>query len=291
MNLKDYAAQLIGEKDSADLSFKLDLPAAYLNLEKNTPPLKNPGEGTDLSQERFNALQDENFSKIEAERKKSLPAIMVSAMAMQETTGMKTYGIMAGIRIPLFSGSVRSAFESEGELLTHTTSEELAWYGKRKHLAAVHTERRINILKAHVGGLDKEIIPTIKQHYSTIAFEYAEGKGSFAGVNNARRLLLRYRLALVAAKRDLALAILAQEGLEAGVLQAGIDLHNPQLPSYGLQGGEMPGMSAPSMQAGMSNAPAGKGKEAGKSMPKTNTGEGMREDTPPLSTSGMGEMK
>lgn len=233
-NLKDYVAQLVGRDDATGVKFVMDYPASYVtksSANETGPKIEN------LKKRELEAARHEASMMLEAERKKSLPSFMATGMLMEEDSGMRTYGFMAGIKVPLYSGTVRKAVESEKAIVSSQSSEELAWHEKRRHLASLQNKRRHEAVSANVQGLKNEIVPNSKQHLQSLAIEYGQGKGSFAGVNTARKLLLRYQLAQVMAERDLALVGISREKIEAGLIDPEINQTTPQLPTAEMTSG------------------------------------------------------
>lgn len=238
-NLKDQAAQMMGRDDASGLTFALTIPSEYIS------PQSAPASASDdFTKAKLQATQSEASAQLAAERKKSLPSFMASGMLMKEDSGMQMYSFMAGVRIPIFSGSVRQGVAAEQALVSRQTSEELTWHDKRKQLALTQNKRRRSIVEANLRGLSGEIVPNARQHLKTIATEYEQGKGSFAQVNAARKLLLKYQLAQIIAERDLAMTTVSRERIEAGIIDAELNRPMPQLPSTEMSSGEMSSMGS-----------------------------------------------
>lgn len=283
LNLKDHAAQWIGKSDGSEVTFILNLPKKYTLYSQLAASSQSLDTKTsDLTQQSLTAKQNESIAQLELERKKTLPTFMLSGMLMQEDKGMRMYGFMAGIKIPIYSNSIRTSIENEKLIVTQKTAEELIWHDKRKHLAKIQNDRRKMAVAAQLKSLEKEIVANARQHLKTLDLEYAQGKSSFVQVNEARRLLLRYELAKVAAERDFALAILSEERIDAGLIETEIDLPTPQLASPA-----MTNMGGESMSNGM-------GKSMNQSAPMKKESKripmGQEEDESTPNVGGMGGM-
>lgn len=242
------------------------------------------------------AASAENF-RLEAERKVSMPEFMTSVMLMRDDTGMRMYGAMIGIRIPLFSGSVRNALKSEESLVVQKSQKEIAWHTEKKALAFAQVQRRSEVLKKNFEVLKKELIPLATQRLSAGLTEYAQGRGNLGNVNESRRALLRFKSAQINLERDLSLAELAKERIAAGFGDGEINAPMPSLPGSSLSEGAMATqampqqMSSSPMKKGLPNAAKSEGAAGSRSrpMPQRSSPEWDEPNPAPGSTAnGMG---
>jgi outer membrane protein TolC len=241
-NLKDIAAQSIGEEDASNVSFKLEYsPEIFIARSRDE----------DLTKRLLESNQNETFAQLDFERKQSLPNFMVTGMAMRMDSGMHMYGIEAGVRLPIYSSSIRKSVNEEKVLSAQRTSDELAWYDRKKHLALVQNSRRKVIIEKNIQALRNEIVPSFEEHLKTLFIEYSQGKSSFLDVNLARKLLFKYQGVQVMAERDLALNLISKEKIQAGIVDSDSVDQAPQLPSFDIVSGMnmnkgMSGMNRPS---------------------------------------------
>jgi outer membrane protein TolC len=252
-NIKDAAAQSIGEEDASNLSFELEYPVEHLVQ-------KNPDE--DLTKKLLEASQNETFAQLNFERKQSLPNFMVTGTAMRMDSGMHMYGFAVGVRVPLYSNSVRRSVYTEKVLAAQRTSENLAWYEKKKHLAHIQNTRRKSTIEKNIQALRNEIVPSFEEHLKTVLVEYAQGKSMFSDVNISRKLLFKYQGALVMAERDLSLILISKEKIQAGIVDSDTVDQVPQIPSFDLVSGMnmrkgMSGVKSPLPMKAKRQDPAG----------------------------------
>lgn len=233
-NLERHALLLMdaAEASRADaITFDLAWPREL--LEAAAPP----AGVTDLARERIILDKAAELARQDAEYRLSLPSFMASGMLMQEDSGMRMYGAMVGITLPLQSSARRRSLGAESGIVEGQRGAELAWHDKRKALALVQAESRLAQLEATCKSLERDIIPPVEEHMEAATVEFSQGRGSLSSVIEGRRALLDLELTEVRMTEALALARLSVEKIQAGFVDEAIDLELPQL--TGLSGGSM----------------------------------------------------
>lgn len=234
--LKDRLAQLMGKPDASGLTFDTKL--------QNQAQARKANK--DFGKLALQVRNSELTASLASERARSMPSIMTEGMLMQDDSGMRMGSVMAGVSIPLFSGKIRSSIDQEVALKQRSLTNNLAWYDTRKAHALKLQAGKITLFENNIKSLTQKVIPSARQHLQTQTTEYAQGRGSFASVNQARRQLLRYLIALISSERDLNLARIEQQ-----IFAMGFFPDNPSHTMPQLLGGEM----GNSMDTSMSEDP------------------------------------
>lgn len=245
LNLKRHALLLIGNPAISNpdrVSFVLDWPQSL--VKPDTPRNKSTQDIARLKIQRGKEIE---IARQDAEYRRSLPSFMASGMVMQEDSGMRMYGAMVGISLPIFSQVQRNSLRDEGSLTRNQSDEALAWHERRKNLALMQAESRIAQIQANYLALEQEIIPPIKEHIETVTVQFSHGKSDITSIIAGRRTLLNLETSKVRTIEALARARLSVERIMAGLIDEELDLEVPQLvgasSSMNMSGAESSGMS------------------------------------------------
>ncbi|MEY4066535.1 MAG: hypothetical protein RIR26_2743 [Pseudomonadota bacterium] len=234
-NLASRGKQLMGLSSTAEVTFNLALAefsSGSSGVGKRNSSIRNPG--TDYTQRQIQSTTEAASADIAAERKRSLPEIMTLVMLMREDSGMKMFGAMVGIRVPIFSGGTREALSTEETIVRQKASQEISWHEQKKSLANAQTARRSMTLKKNLELLKKEIVPNAQQHLSSTLAEYAQGRGTINAVNESRRSLLKLQATQITLEQDITLADLSMERIQAGFVDGEIDVPISGMPLSGI---------------------------------------------------------
>jgi outer membrane protein TolC len=238
-NLKRHALALMDDsaaKSPDDIQFVLEWP---LRLIKETEPAKDAA--ADLARERIVRAKDAELARQDAEYRRSLPSFMASGMLMQEDGGMRMYGAMVGVTVPVYSNIQRSSLSAERGIIEGRTGSELSWHDRRKALALAQAEDRIVQIEANFKALRQEIIPPVREHIEAATAQFAQGRGDIAAIIDGRRTLLNLQLTEIRTTEALALARLSVEKVKAGLIDDALDLEVPQLVGAASSGMSMGG--------------------------------------------------
>lgn len=226
-NLKRHALLLIDATTAADpdsVDFTLEWPVGLTQA-------KNAGTDgvVDLARERIVRGKDAELARQDAEYRRSLPSFMASGMLMQEDGGMRMYGAMVGVTLPVYSNIQRSSLSSERVVVEGRASGELSWHDRRKALALAQAEDRIAQIEANSRALEREIIPPVREHVEAATSQFSQGKSDIGAIVEGRRTLLNLQMTEIRTTEALALARLSVEKIKAGLIDDNIDVEIPQL--------------------------------------------------------------
>lgn len=186
-------------------------------------------DAVDLARERIRVARERDLARQDAQYRRSLPSLMASGMVMQRDEGMLMYGAMAGISIPVLSGSIRDSLRAESTVIEHRAAEELAWYEQQRHLVEWQVERRIARIAANLEALEKTIVPQTAAHLDAALVEYSQGRGNLRSILDSQRILLNLESSLVQAREALALAKLDRLRLDHGLADGVMNRPVPQI--------------------------------------------------------------
>ncbi len=245
-NLKSHAELLLsgvrGVPVHAD--FKLEWPKDWLN----SSPISDAGQ-RDYTRDLIDNSQELGAANRELAYKKSLPALNLGIMAMQNDDGMHSVGAMLGIQIPIYSFAERHALSLENDAFHTKTDLDMTWYVRRKKLSEDQTKIRIRQIAENLATLEREILPLIREHLTSATVSYGEGKGSVSSIIESRRELLNFEMSRIDISAELVRAHIALSEIAAGFADRLIDIPIPNLAASGMGGGPLNGdsMNGPSM--------------------------------------------
>ncbi|MBC7532527.1 MAG: TolC family protein [Oligoflexus sp.] len=227
LNLKRHALFFINHPSIAnpnDVNFSLEWPESLLKASSSTE-LKQP----DLVRSQIEQQQQLSLSRQNFEYKRSLPSLMASGEVMEEDSGMRMYGAMIGLTLPLFSNIQRSSITNENKVIQLQTEQQLAWQDRRKQLALLQAESRISQIKANLNTIAKDILPPIAEHIEATTVQFSQSKIDIGAIITARRTLLNLQVSEVRIIESLARAKLSLEKINAGMVDDELDQEVPQL--------------------------------------------------------------
>ncbi|MGE0175108.1 MAG: TolC family protein [Oligoflexales bacterium] len=204
----------------------------------------------DIVQKSLLRAKEGELARNERDYRRTLPSFMATGMFMQQDSGMRMYGAMVGITVPIYSNIQRSSLSNEGSLLEDNAEQKQAWHLKRKQLASTQVKEKIQQIEENLKALREEIIPSIKSHAQAATVEYSQGNTSINSVIDARRNLLNLEMAEVQTLEALHRANIAAQKIDVGLIDE-VDFVVPQLP--------MPGANTMSMGNEMSKMSERKG--------------------------------
>jgi outer membrane protein TolC len=244
-NLKRHTLVLLGVTDLRGvdaLRLVTDWPA----------PAAAQAPARDVVRERIARGRDATLARQDVEYRRSLPSLTASGMLMRDDAGMRMYGAALGISLPIYSGAARSALRTESGLIGRRAEGDIAWHDRRKELALAQARDRIEQIEANGRALQSEIISPVREHFAGAMALFSQGKGELGAIIESRRALLGLRMTAVMNDEALALARLAIEKIEAGMVDETLDLGVPQLALPQTAGMSQGGMAAtPAMPDGM----------------------------------------
>jgi outer membrane protein, heavy metal efflux system len=244
-NLKrEVLAQMASEEivDIDSVAFELDWP-------KDEPVASS----SDLAQKSILQAKEGELARNDRDYRRTLPSFMATGMFMQEDSGMRMYGAMVGITVPIYSNIQRSSLSNEGSLVEENADQRLAWYQRRKSLALAQVKEQIQQIQDNLKALRDEIIPSAKGHAQAATVEYSQGRIGINAVIDARRNLLNLEVTEVQTIEALNNAQVAAQKIDVGLIDD-LNLAVPQLP--------MPNLSSMSMGSDMSNMSVKKGTQS-----------------------------
>jgi len=223
-NLKLQARLLMGRRNDNKQPFDLSFPdwvEAGFPTDKSTK---------DFTASNINLANRRDKAMIETQYRESLPMFMTSGMVMQTDNGMRSYGGMLGIQVPLFSGIKRRSLSSEETLVQSQFQDSLLWYEEKKQVASSQIARRISRAMKNIKTLSDELSPLAQENLQVAMQIYGAGGGTATSLIEARRSLLRVETAKVSASYELAMARLAARQIELGFVDAviGSPIARPQ---------------------------------------------------------------
>lgn len=251
-NLFDAAALLIGKSRN-----EIELIGSLESIEKSTG-LFEDSSSADFALQFLEIQKKSEIAKLETERKRSLPEFMTSAMVMKNDAGMTMYGVMLGVRIPIFSMGTRSAIERESLSTIEKKSLQVEWQARKKKIALDQNLRAIEQIERQIRLLGTSLVPNTKSHLNTALNEYSEGQGNVKQVIDTRKALLALsntevdlRVSLLQAKLNVAKA---SSGFVDGVLNPMIpEIPNPSISSDMPSMGNMKSKSSMKMKSQKTN--------------------------------------
>jgi outer membrane protein TolC len=246
LNLKRHALLLMGSpaiSNPEGVSFALDWPQSL-----TSPDIAQNKSVQDFARLKIQRGRELEIARQDAEYRRSLPSFMASGMVMQEDSGMRMYGAMVGVSLPVFSQIQRNSLKVEGTLTQTQAEHALAWHERRKELALMQADSRIAQIQANYLALEREIIPPFKEHIEAATVQFSHGKSDITSIIAGRRTLLNLEVSKVRTIEALARARLSVEKIRAGLIDEGLDLEVPQLvgansSSMGMTGDGSSGMS------------------------------------------------
>lgn len=227
LNIKRHALLLMGSPAFSNpevVSFILDWPQFL-----TSPDISQNKSTQDFARLKIQRAKDTEIARQDAEYRRSLPSFMASGMFMQEDSGMRMYGAMVGVSLPIFSQNQRNSLKAEGSLTQNQAEEALTWHERRKSLALMQAESRIAQIQANYLALEKEIIPPFKEHIEAVTVQFSQGKSDITSIIVGRRTLLNLEISKVRTIDALARARLSVEKIRAGLVDGELDLEVPQL--------------------------------------------------------------
>jgi outer membrane protein TolC len=246
LNLKRHALLLMDSPALSNpeaVSFVLDWPSSL-----TSPDIAQNKSTQDFASLKIQRGKELEIARQDAEYRRSLPSFMASGMVMQEDSGMRMYGAMVGVSLPVFSQIQRNSLKTEGGLTQTQAEQAVAWHERRKSLALMQADSRIAQIQANYLALEREIIPPVKDHIEAVTVQFSQGKSDITSIIAGRRTLLNLEISKVRMIEALARARLSVEKIKAGLIDEELDLEVPQLvgansSSMGLTGGGSSGMS------------------------------------------------
>lgn len=235
-NLKRHALLLMDDPAALapdSVSFDLEWPGDLVGNVRD----KTPAEVNDLAREKIVRGKEADLARQDAEYRRSLPSFMASGMLMQEDSGMRMYGAMVGVTVPVYSNIKRRSLSAEDSLVESRSGAEVAWHDRRKALALAQAESRLTQIEANRRSLENEIIPPVREHIEAATVQFSQGKSGIGSIIDGRRTLLNLQVTEIRMTEALALAHLMIEKIKAGLVDEAIDLEVPQL--TGAAGGSM----------------------------------------------------
>lgn len=284
LNLKRHALFSINHPSASNpnaVTFSLEWPESLLKA--STSVLKQP----DLVRSQIEQQKTLSMARQDFAYNRSLPSLMVSGEVMDEDAGMRMYGAMIGISVPLFSNTQRSSISSENTIIQNRADQQIAWQDRRKQLALLQAESRIAQLKANLKTLETDIIPPVKEHIEATTVQFSQGKIDIGAIINARRILLNLQVSEVQTIEVLARAQLSLEKIHAGIVDDEIDQEVPQLFGMGSSMGASPAM--PNTMKSMSGKKnTGSMNYSGSEKPNMDNARDELENSQNANTPGMG---
>jgi outer membrane protein TolC len=245
LNLKRHALLLMGSPNLSNpegVSFVLDWPSSLTG-----PDLAQNKGSQDFARLKIQREKELEIARQDAAYRRSLPSLMASGMVMEEDSGMRMYGAMVGVSLPVFSQIQRNSLKTEGSLTQTQAEQALSWHERRKSLALMQADSRIAQIQANYLALEREIIPPVKDHIEAVTVQFSQGKSDITAIIAGRRTLLNLEISKVRMMEALARARLSIEKIQAGLIDEELDLDVPQLvgasSNMGMTGGGSPGMS------------------------------------------------
>ena len=194
-------------------------------------------------------------ARLKAERRSSLPEFMTSFMLMHDDLGMNMYGVVFGVRVPLYSGGIRDALSAEENLVAQKSQKEILWHEEKKNLALAMNSRKKISLEKNKSILLKELVPLAERRLSIETTEYINGKVSLPNLNESRKNLFKLKLTQLNIDSELAVVSLANERISAGFLDGEINTEIPSFLPVNMSDGAM---EKNSMAGSMSKSESGK---------------------------------
>lgn len=277
LNLKRHAILLMNDPATTD--------PVTLQLEMEWPDARSETQATsDFIRQGLVQEKEVWLRRNEGVYRRSLPSFVVSGMLMQEESGMRMYGAMVGLSVPLYSNGQRRSLTRDYSLSQGQSESELAWHDQRKNLALVQAKNRIIQIEANVLALRREIIPPVREHIEAAIVQFSQGQADIGSIIEGRRTLLNLQVTEILTSEALAIARVGLNKINAGLMDMEIDLEVPQLagPGSADMGNNMGGASGMSDKSKSSiRRPV---KEKSGVMENTNS----EEDEPAGGSSGMG---
>jgi outer membrane protein TolC len=295
-NLQRHALLLMGDDghlDPAAVAFVADWPEALVR--PSTTAASEP-PATDLAREDILRREADAVAARAAASRRSLPSITASGMLMQDDAGMRMYGAMVGVAVPLFSGTQRRALADETSQVERGAAGNVAWHDRRRDLAVAQTQARIAQLESTLASLRRDLIPPVREHIEGATAQFSQGKGELSEIIQGRRTLLQLEVTEVQMMETLARSNLGLERIRAGFVDDTLDEELPQLEVPGTAGAMSGGMGSSSSSSSSSSMGSMRGRATGTRrdsrapMPQTPTAPPMQDDdgAQPGGASGMG---
>lgn len=267
LNLKRHALLLMNNPTMANpgsVTFVLEWPQSLVK-----PATVQDKMDQDFGRQIIQRGKEIELARQDANYRRSLPSFMASGMVMQEDSGMRMYGAMVGISLPIFSQIQRNSLRAESSLTQNQADQALAWHERRKELALMQAESRIAQIHVNYLALEQEIIPPVKEHIEAATVQFSHGKSDIASIIAGRRTLLNLEISKVRTTEALARARLSVEKIKAGLIDGELDQEVPRLVGTGSTM-DMTGAASSSM------SPMTSGKEA---MPMKSSEPGVKRGT------------
>lgn len=218
-NRREHLALIAGFNPAENISIVTDWPEESQLLI----------EGPDLTREALLLRAEAQALTLTNERLRTRPRLTTSIMMMREDSGMKSFGLMAGISLPIFSWTQHQSLTQEEETNSGLRDRETSWHERQRDLALRQNTRQTNVLRSSLRTLSQEIVPGKKQHLATIIAEYSQGRVAFGEVNTALEQVLQFKLAETRARQDLGLSLTTRSRILAGVFLDFIDQSTPKV--------------------------------------------------------------
>lgn len=211
------------------------------SLEKleSTATLVNVKQG-DLVTQGLEASASADVARLEAERKRTMPEFMTSAMLMRDAAGMTMYGAMLGIRVPLFSSGTRSAIDTQSSLKIQKKAAELTLHEQKKVLAKTQLERALKQASSGLEVIRKTLVPNTRSHLATAITDYGEGRGDVRQVIDSRKALLAFSMAEIDFRAALLRLKVDFARLHAGFTDEVLNVAIPEISGGAISGGMAP---------------------------------------------------
>lgn len=181
----------------------------------------------DRELQRIQAAAETARAKAALDGYATRPSLTTSLEVMREDSGNVMLNVMAGVRVPLFSGKGVQASQRRLTEELEAVRARTDWYERKKILAAQMSGERLRVLERHAATLEKDLKILAEDHYRLIVAEYAAGRRPFSDVTEAHRKLIELRIETARAQANLLREILRKQGIALGLAETALDQSVP----------------------------------------------------------------